>query len=588
MPQFAFAFFLATALAVTSVIVLQLPNVLAFLSMVTFGLGYLLAWALLILTFWNLVFLPSVLGAALDWRIGLGIAAVTILALLNPSVWLPDPRHDGVRILHAPQAAQGPVSAASVQLDVASLPKDIRRVEDPIAMMLLQNPALDWVRLRQEGRVSTRLFVRKNGVLYREDNDHELVADVIVERPGALVGWSESRVPQNWQSARLSPWKIDHVRGYLIHDARSSETLARNLSLKVSRADFPFWMQFTEVSVEPNSRAFAEFIRHPFAEIAHDPARRLEDDLQALALIATPDPAPTDQGGANNASFSAPAAVDAAVQELLDDPELSGLAKASTFRSLNETQRQVLAEFSHQLEQRVAIAERSELIALVHRSHLPVRSELVMELALEEPALMQALVDRYYLDLAQNAETRVLERVSRDVLAPLARAIGQDRERFREAFLASQTFQKQALIKMIFLFELEEPDALLAEVFDPFPPVSEFPKRLEPSFRESWIQEPWVEFFLETVQNGRVPDKSEDQEAADLAFRQVLTQKNVPGSVVRDFTQRWVLTRITPIHHDRHMIKLAFKKLEEIGADDLHAALRTYFQDLESTVAKSE
>lgn len=587
MHQFAFAYFVATILAVIAVIVLQLPNVMAFFSIVTFGLGYLFAWALLILTFWQLVLLPTVLGAALDWRIGIGIAAVTILALLYPSVWLPEPRHDGVRILQVPQAAQGPVRAASAQLDVDRLPQDIRQIEDPIVTMVLQNPALDWVRVRQEGRVSTRLFVRKNGVLYREDNDHGLVADVIVERPGALARWSETRVPENWQSARISPWKVDHVRGYLIHDSRSSEPLARNLSLKVSRANFPFWMHFTEVSVEPNSRAFIEFMRYPFAEIANNPARRLEDDLDTLALVAAPDPASTDQGGANDA-FSAPDAVDAAIQELLDDPELSGLAQASTFRSPNESQRQVLTEFRYQLEQRVAIAERIELIALLHRSRLPLPSELVMELAVEEPALMQALVDQYYLDLDQDADTRVIERVSQDALAPLARAIGQDRKRFREAFLASRKDQRIALTKIIFFFDLEDPYALLAEVFAPFPPASDFAQRLEPSFRESWIAERWVENFLEMVRNGWIPDKSEEQENADLAFHRVLTHKDVPDSVVRDFTRRWVLTRISPIHHDRHIIKLAFKKLEETGAEDLHAALRVYFQDLESTLARFE
>jgi hypothetical protein len=97
-----------------------------------------------------------------------------------------------------------------------------------------------------------------------------------------------------------------------------------------------------------------------------------------------------------------------------------------------------------------------------------------------------------------------------------------------------------------------------------------------------------VENFLEMVRNGMVPDKSEDQKNADLAFRQALTREDVPDSVVRDFTRRWVLTRITPIHHDRHVIKLALRKLDEIGAEDLHSALRGYFQDLESTLAKFE
>jgi hypothetical protein len=471
MRYVAIAYLSLTALAVLAILFLQLPNILAFFAMTTFGLGYLVAGGLLILTFWVVVFLPAVLGAVLDWRIGTGIAVVTIMALLSASAWLPEPRHDGVQILQEPKAAQGPISAKSVQMDVATLPRDIGKIEDPIAARLLQNRDLDWVRFQRQGMsTASRLYMRRKGVLYLENDDHGRVADVIVQRPGLRLSASSTTVPRNWQSARLSPWKIDHVRGYLIHAARGSPPLARNLSLKVSRADFPFWMRFTDVSVEPNSRAWAEFIRQPFAEIAHDPALHLEDDLHTLALIAVPDPSATEHGGDKPANLSEPDAVDAAIQELLDDSELSGLAKAATHRSPDDLQRQVLAEFGRQLEQRVAIVERIDLITLVHRSRLTLRSKLVMELALEEPALMQALVDRYYLDLAQNADRRVIERIGSEALAPLARAIGQDSERFREAFLESRGFQRKSLTEMIFLFDLDDPYALLAEVLNPFRP----------------------------------------------------------------------------------------------------------------------
>ena len=589
MRYFAISYLSLTALLVLVILFLQLPNTLAFFAMTTFGRGLFLAWGLLILTFWLVVFTPSVLGAVLDWRVGAWIAAVTMVTLLSASAWLPEPDHEGVPLLQEPQAAQGPVNARSVQMDVATLPRDLGQIADPIAAMLLQNQDLDWVRFQRHGSgTASLLYMRRDGVLYLEKDDHGQAADVIVQRPGLRLSASSETVPQNWQRAPLSPWRIDHVRGYLIHSGRGSGALARNLSLKISRAEFPFWMQFTQVTVSANSPARAEFIRYPFAEIAHDPDRHLEDDLYTLGLIALPDPSSTKQGGDMPANLSEPDAVDAAIQQLLDDPELSGLAKAATRQSLGDLQRQVLAEFTRQLEQRVAIAERINLITLVHRSHLPLRSELVMELALEEPALMQSLVDRYYLDLAQKADRQVIKRVGDETLAPLARAIGHDQQRFREAFLDSRGFERKYLTEMIFLFDLDDPYGLLVEVFEPFPPVSEFEQRLEPSFRQGWKDEQWVEHFLELVQSGWTPDKSEDQENADLAFLQVLKREDVPDSIVLDFTRRWVLTRITPIHHDPHIIKLALRKLDEIGAEELHSALRGYFQDLESTLAKSE
>lgn len=578
MFYFAIAYVALTVLGVVSVLVLQVPSVLGALTVVTFGLSWLLGLAVLNATLWLTVFLPTVLAATLRWQFGLAVALMTVAALMSFESWVPGPRHNGAALLGEAQAAQGPAEARSVELEVAELPRTMQEVEDPTVRALLRNSELDWLRLRMRGY--TRLFMRKNGVMYLEDVDHGRVADVIVERPGAFDPDS-GYVPERWRSAPLSPWKIDAVRGYLVYRGQGGAVLARNLSLQVSLAVVPLRMNLTGIDVAPMSRARSEFVRAPHARIEADPARALEDELRALALIGAPE-APSE--GEAGDVFNAPEALDAVIVEMLKDPERSGLPRVSGSASYTFHARQVYEEFTRQLENRVAIPERIDLIVQLYRAHIRIDGGLLMALAREEPALMQRLVEVSFTELeTRHRAVAMIRKLRKDEdLAPLLRAMGRDPDRLRALLLGDTPGVPQRLTEMIFRFELDDPYALLAELFQPMPPESDLATRLSPGYRDIWMGETLAQLKLSELGTGYV-SKTNAQDLADRAIMTIIGNPDVPEAVVLDFVGRWVLTRHAPIWHDPEVIVPVLERLDGLESDEaeaLAAALRVYFQDV--------
>lgn len=569
MRHFATLYLIAVALAVGFLFLLQLPGVLILLTVFTMGLGYLAVLPLLNIAIWLVAFVPAVLGACINWRIGAGMAAVVLALAVSFPKWLPDPAHDGVALLQPPFAASGPIEVNSVDITSPGSIRDVEGIARSAVNALKRNTDLKWI------RVGRTVYERRDGILHQvragQGNFHR-DADVIVAIPSG-------RHAAVWGNAPLSPWRVEEASGYLIHDTRTDRPLARNLSLKVLRAIKPFMLEFTGVQLEAGHDPKIEFVRAPYGEVSQDPAQTLESDLKVLGLWR--DEADTELEP-ENPTNSPVKSVDAMLEKMLEDVELAQ-HKGAGSRSPDLFEAQVIEDFNGQLAARVAIEERIDLIARMERSKISrLDRDEILSIAQETPALMQRMVDLYYEDLAEDASVyRVLERIARNkAYVPLARAVGRDRTRFIMALGGGDRHQREFLIQNFFLFAPEDPYLILRTLFFPRPPGDPLQERYVEGYRAVWKDEWRRDDILRNVRSGSEMNKSDMQEEADLAMRLLLTQEDVPHDVLTGFVEDWVLTRRSAILHDYSVLLEVLSRLQEIGAQELHANLLTYFADL--------
>jgi hypothetical protein len=483
---------------------------------------------------------------------------------------LPDPTHDGIALLEKPFAATGPVAVRSIEVTSFGKTQEERAIVETAVHALKRNTDLDWIRIG--GR---KMYVRRQGILHEvrtNQDDLQRVADVVVSIPDR----GHAAV---WGNAALSPWRVEHVSGYLIHDTRTDMPLARNLSLKLERATEPLRLHVTGISMQGNADPKIEFVRAHYGEVAKNLEQTLEDDLKTLGLwrdatdtFLTPD----------NPTNSPAKAVDAVLEEMLLDQELAQ-HKGHRNRSPDSFERQVIEDFNEQLGSRLGISERIDLIARLERSKIRrLDRKLMIQIAEETPALMQRMVDLYYTDLAEEPSNRkVLERVApSDAYAPLARAISADRTRFVMAFGGANRSQREFFIENIFRFGVADPLEILRTVFLPSPPGDPLEERLVEGYRTIWKEEWRRGEILEYVRSGGDVNKSDMQEEADFTLRLLLSREDVPRDVLISFVKDWLLTRRSPILHDYEVLVEVLPRLEEIGAQELHANLLVYFADL--------
>lgn len=569
MRAFAYAYLTATVVAVLILFLLQLPGVILLLVIYSMGLGYFLVLPILNICFWIVAFAPAALGAWINWRIGAVIATVLLALAVSFPRWLPNPTHEGIPLLEKPFAATGPVAVRSIEISSFGKTREERAIVEEAVNALKRNTNLDWMRIER------KVYRRRQGILYEIRADQEnlqRVADVIISIP-------DTEHAAAWGNASLSPWRVEDVSGYLIHDTRADKPLARNLSLKLERAIAPLRIHATGVRMESNSDPKIEFVRAPYGEVAKDPEQTLENDLKTLGLwrgatnpLLEPD----------NPTNSTAKSVDAVLEEMLLDQELAQ-HKGHRTRSPDSFERQVIKDFNGQLKSRLGISERIDLISRLERSKIPrLDRRLIIEIAEETPLLMQRMVDLYYTDLADEPSlSSVLERVAPyDAYAPLARAISADRTRFLMAFGAARRHQRAFFIENIFEFGVADPLEILRTLFLPKPPGDPLEERFVQGYRAIWKEEWRRGEILEYVRSGGDLDKSDMQEEADLTLRMLLSREDMPGDVLISFVKDWVLTRRSPILHDYEVLLEVLARLEEIGAQELRANLLVYFADL--------
>jgi len=565
MRAFASVYLMVAALALSILFLLQTPGVLIALLVYTMGIGYFLVLPVLYITFWIGVFVPAAMGTWINWRIGAGIAAVILaLAVTFPS-WLPDPAHDGATLLEAPFSATGPVAVRSVQITAPDRTGEVQAAVDA----LMRNTDLDWI------RIGRKVYERRLGVLAEvptNQDNFDRVADVVVSIPSR----QEAVV---WGNASLSPWRVENVSGYVIHDTRTDTSLARNLSLKLERAVKPLTLEVSGVSLDSGADPRIEFVREPYGAVTQDPEQTLENDLRTLALWRDVTDTALEPGNPTNSSAKS---VDAVLEEMLLDQELAQHEGYGS-RGPDSFERQVIKDLNAQFGARLGISERSDLIARLERSKIPLLDRtLIIQIAEETPALMQRMVGLYYTDLAEDASFYdILERVVRnETYAPLARAIGADRTRFVRAFGAADEHQREFLINNIFRFEVEDPFTFLRTLFLPSPPGDPLNERFVEGYREVWKDEWRPAEILNYARNGGDVSKSDMQEEADLSLLLLLPREDVPRDVLIGFVEDWVLTRRSPILHDYEVLLEVLHRLEQIGAEELRANLLVYFADL--------
>ncbi|WGW05606.1 hypothetical protein [Tropicibacter oceani] len=569
MRAFASVYLMVAGLALAILFVLQVPGLLAFFLAITMGLGIFLVPPVLFLSFWIVAFAPAALGAWFNWRIGAGIAAVTLALAVSFPSWVPDPTHQGTPLLNPPFSATGPVQVRSIEVVSPRSTHEVQGIVGPAVEALKRNTDLEWLRI--DGKV----YERRQGVLHEARPNQENVARVA----DVIVRVAHSRHAAVWGNWSLSPWRVENVSGYVIHDLRTNTPLARNLSLKLERAIRPLMLQIDGVRMDTTTDVKIEFVRAPYGEVAQDPEQTLENDLGTLGLWR--DAANTGLEP-DNPTDSPAKSVDAVLEEMLKDPELAQ-HKGHRSRGPDDFEGQVIETFNTQLGSRLEIADRIDLIARLERSKIRrLDRTLIIEIAEETPALMQRMVDQYYTDLAEDASVYpILDRGVRDEFyVPLARAIGADRRRFVLALDAAERDQREFLIENIFHFGVEDPFTILRALFSPSPPGDPLEERFAEGYQYIWKEEWRKAEILDYVQGGGEVDKSAMQEAADQSLRLLLPREDVPRDVLIGFVEDWVLTRRAPILHDYEVLLEVLSRLQEIGAQELHANLLVYFADL--------
>lgn len=557
-----------TAVAVALSALMLVPGVVIVMAAYTFGLGVVIVLPILNAAFWLVVFTPAVLGVRVNWRAGVAIAAVTVVAVMTVPRRLPEPGHEGVALLELPVAADGPVKARSVEVEAYFAGLEAQNEVDAAVDALKRNQDLEWIRLRRLSRVT--LFHRKDGILYEVRED----PDAAAQKADVVVTVASPRHVLVWGNAGLSPWRVEGAEGYLIQEGR--RPLARNLSLSVLRAVWPIRLGLTGVGLDSTYQPRIEFVRAPYGSVARDPERRLEDDLRALGLW--PEDSSLDPA---NPTSSSVAAVDARLEEMLKDKQLARLEGARS-RSATPFETQVLEHFEAQIAARVGIAQRIDLIARLEHSELSgLNRGAILEVAQETPALMARMVDLYYADLlADDRHYGRWQRVERQGYASFARAIGRDRERFLLALGGGKAGKREFLLKHIFRFAVDDPYAILRTVFFPSPPGDPLEARFVEGYRAVW-DEPWRrEAILENLRRGTEVNRSDMQKEADMVVRLIASRDEVPRDVLIGLVRDWVLTRRSPILHDPETTFTVLRRLDEIGADELHGALMVYFADL--------